>query len=83
MNIDLSSTANGGGSHYSNYGNGYQNAGTAPAFLHRELVEVANLLVGSLLTGTDVPEVGSLPDEGTGLPGESGPDTPPTRSSSR
>ena len=36
--------------------------------------------VGSLLTGTDVPEVGALPNNGTGLPGGSGPDTPPTRS---
>jgi hypothetical protein len=57
-----------------------QNAGTDLAFVHRQLVEVANLLVGSLLAGTDVPEVGALPDDGTGLPVGSGPDTSPTRS---
>jgi hypothetical protein len=44
------------------------------------LVEVANLLVGSILTGTDVPEVGSLSNDGTGLTVGSGPDTSPTRS---
>jgi hypothetical protein len=35
---------------------------------------------GSLLTGTEVPEVGALPNDGTGLPVGSGPDSPPTRS---
>jgi hypothetical protein len=45
------------------------------------LVEVANLLVGSIHTGTDVPDVGSLPDDGTGFPVGSGPDTQPTSSS--
>jgi hypothetical protein len=43
------------------------------------LVEVANLLVGSPLAGTDVPDVGSLPNDGTRLPVGSEPDTPPTR----
>jgi hypothetical protein len=57
-----------------------KNAGTAPASFHRPLVEVANLLVRSLLARTDVPDVGSLPNEGTGLPVGSGPDTSPTRS---
>ena len=44
------------------------------------LLKVANLLVESLLTGTDVPDVGSLSNDGTGLPVGSGADTPPTRS---
>jgi hypothetical protein len=56
-----------------------QNPGTVPAFFHRRLVEVANLLVGSPLAGTDVPDVGSLPNDGTRLPVGSEPDTPPTR----
>jgi hypothetical protein len=33
-----------------------------------------------LLARTDVPDVGSLPNDGTGLPVGSGPDTLPTRS---
>jgi hypothetical protein len=37
-------------------------------------------LGGSHHTGTDVPEVGALPNDGTGLSVGSGPDTPPTRS---
>jgi hypothetical protein len=45
------------------------------------LVEVANLLVRSLLAGTDVPDVGSLPNDGTGLPVGTGSDTQPTSSS--
>jgi hypothetical protein len=37
-------------------------------------------LVEPLITGTDVPEVGSLPNDGTGLTVGSGPDTSPPRS---
>jgi hypothetical protein len=54
--------------------------GQTSRFFIDNCVEVANLLVGSLLTGTDVPEVGALPNDGTGLSVGSGPDTPPTRS---
>jgi hypothetical protein len=41
--------------------------GQTSRFFIDNCVEVANLLVGSLLTGTDVPEVGALSNDGTGL----------------